>query len=85
MKSLEGLKTYISAGALFLFALYGLYTGHLDPTLSVTLMCSAATAAGIRHGISTTFQKVLTTLLQAYMDSKTPTLTTTPTDQTPTT
>lgn len=48
---LSGYKTYISAGALFVFAVYGLVTGHLTSEVAIPLILQSFAIAGIRAAL----------------------------------
>jgi hypothetical protein len=45
---LNGYKTYLSAGALFAFAVYGLVSGHLTSEVALPLIFNAMALAGLR-------------------------------------
>lgn len=60
---LKGYRTYISAGALAAFAIYGMVTGHLDFFNGMTLLAQAGTASGIRAAIPQNVQDLLVEII----------------------
>lgn len=51
MNYLNGWKTYCASAALFLFAAYGLASGHLDSVTAWPLLLQALAIAGLRNAI----------------------------------
>lgn len=48
---LDGYKTYIAAGGLFLFALVGLLTSKLDSAQAIQILLNALGLFGLRNAI----------------------------------
>lgn len=51
MDSLDGKKTYLTAGMTVVFALFGAYLGELEGAEVGKLILAAMAMAGIRHAI----------------------------------
>ena len=49
---LTGWKTYIVCAVGIIYAIAGVYTGHLDGTTAVNVILAALGAAGLRNAIS---------------------------------
>ena len=48
----NGYKTYVAAGAMFVFALYGLITNKLDQNQAIEMILEAAAIVGLRNAVS---------------------------------
>lgn len=51
MNFLKGYKAYAAAAGLFLFAAYGLTTGHLTADQAIPLMLNALAVFGLRNAL----------------------------------
>lgn len=52
MKFLNGKKTYLIAFLMFMFGLFGLLVGWLEPEKGIELMMESGIGAALRNGIS---------------------------------